>query len=107
MSEISYDDFAKLELRIGLVKSVERVEGAEKLYKLSVDVGGEERQLVAGLAEFLSPEEINGKNIVVLTNLAPRKIRGVESQGMLLAAEAGGRVSLLTADGMPPGALIR
>ena len=95
---IFYNDFSKLDLRVALVKEVKKVEGADKLYELSVDVGGEERTLAAGLAEHYSPDEIKGKKIIVVANLAPKTVRGVESKGMLLAAEKDGVVSLLTVD---------
>lgn len=98
MDTIYYNDFSKLDLRVAVVKEVELVEGADKLYKLTIDVGGEERTLAAGLKEFYSPEEIKGKKIIVLINLAPKTVRGVESNGMLLAAEKDGVVSLLTID---------
>jgi methionyl-tRNA synthetase len=100
-------DFQKLEIRIGSVKSVEDVEGADKLYALKVDIGGETRQLVAGLKGTYSKEDISGKKIAVLTNLDPANIRGVESQGMLLAAQEGDKVVLLTVDrDIPDGARI-
>jgi methionyl-tRNA synthetase len=95
---VFYNDFSKLDLRVGVVKEAEKVEGTDKLYKLLVDIGGEERTLAAGLAEYYSPEEIKGKKIIVVANLAPKTVRGVESRGMLLAAEKGGVVSLLTVD---------
>ncbi|OIO26030.1 methionine--tRNA ligase subunit beta [Candidatus Micrarchaeota archaeon CG10_big_fil_rev_8_21_14_0_10_54_18] len=98
METIFFNDFAKLDLRVALVKEVEKVEGADKLYKLVVDLGGEERTLAAGLAEHYAPDEIKGKKIVVVANLAPRNVRGIESKGMLLAAEKDGVVSLLTVD---------
>jgi methionyl-tRNA synthetase len=83
---VTYDDFAKLDLRVAVVKSAERVPKADKLLKLQLDVGGEVRQVVAGVAETYGPEEIVGKHVIFLANLAPRKIRGTESQGMILAA---------------------
>jgi methionyl-tRNA synthetase len=103
----SMSDFQKLEMRIGSVKSVEDVEGADKLYKLKVDVGGETRQLVAGLKGIYSKEELSGRKIAVLTNLDPANIRGIESQGMLLAAQEGEKVVLLTTDrDIPDGARV-
>jgi methionine--tRNA ligase beta chain len=83
---ITYDDFAKLEIKIGTILSAEKVEGADKLLKLQINLGDEERQVVAGIAEWYSPEELVGKQVPVLANLEPRKLRGVESQGMILAA---------------------
>jgi len=94
---VSFDDFEKLDLRIGKILSVDKVEGADKLLKLEVDTG-EKRTLVAGIAEYYKPEELIGKQIVVLVNLEPRKIKGIESQGMLLAAEEGKDVVLVSTD---------
>ncbi|NYZ80197.1 methionine--tRNA ligase [Candidatus Micrarchaeota archaeon] len=96
---IKYDDFDKVELKIAVVKAAERVEKSDKLIKLVVDEGdGNERTVVAGLAEHYKPEEMVGKKIVLLANLEPRKMKGIESNGMLLAAEKDGVVSLLTVD---------
>ncbi len=84
---ISYEDFAKLEIRIGTVTSAERIEGADKLLKLIVDLGSETRQIVAGIATVVAdPAELVGKQLPILCNLEPRTLRGVESQGMMLAA---------------------
>ncbi len=83
---ISYDDFAKLDLRVAKILDAEPVEGSDRLLKLKIRVGSEERQLVAGIAQHYAPDELLGKKIIVIANLEPRKIRGVESQGMLLAA---------------------
>ena len=86
----------------------ERIEGADKLLKLQIDVGGEKRQLVAGIAKHYSPEQVVGKTIVIIANLKPAKLRGVESQGMLLAAFSGDELKLLTTDGeLPSGSGIR
>ncbi|MBI1730108.1 methionine--tRNA ligase subunit beta [Candidatus Acetothermia bacterium] len=81
---ITFDDFMKLDIRIGRIESAERVEGTDKLMKLTVNLGSESRQLVAGIAESYTPDSIIGKIIPVLANLEPRVIRGVESQGMIL-----------------------
>ena len=84
--------------------TAEKVEGADKLLKLQIEVGEETRQLVAGVAQFYTPEEIIGKTIVIVANLKPAKIRGIESQGMLLAAKKGKELKLVTIDGdMPSG----
>lgn len=83
---ITFDDFAKLDLRVGTVKSAEPHPAADKLIVLQVDLGSEQRQILAGLRGFYEPEALVGRQIVVVANLAPRKMRGLESQGMLLAA---------------------
>ena len=100
MDNITYDDFKKLDLRLGEIKTVEAIEGADKIYKLTVDLGEETRTLVAGIKLFYAPAELLGKKIVVLANLEPRAIRGVESRGMLLAAanEDKSQVVVLTID---------
>lgn len=97
----SYEDFEKLDIRVAKVLEAEPVEGAKKLYKLKIRMGVEERTLVAGIAEQYSPDEVLGKKILVIANLDPRTIRGIESQGMLLAAvsEGGKQVVLCTVDG--------
>ena len=87
MEEIKYDDFAKLEMKVGLVKSCEEVEKSEKLLKLTVDFGDEERQVLSGIKKWYSPEDMLGKKFVFITNLEGRKIMGMESQAMILAAE--------------------
>jgi methionyl-tRNA synthetase len=86
-SEIVYDDFAKLDLRVGTIVTAEKVEKADKLLKLSIDLGFETRTIVSGIALHFKPEEIVGKQVVVVANLAPRKMRGIESNGMILMAE--------------------
>ncbi|HWB63991.1 MAG TPA: methionine--tRNA ligase [Chitinophagales bacterium] len=85
--EITYDDFTKIDLRVGTILSAEKVEKADKLLKLSVDMGYETRTIVSGIAEYFKPEDIIGMQVCVVANLAPRKIRGIESKGMLLLAE--------------------
>lgn len=84
---ISFEDFTKLDLRVGSIIAAEKVKKTKKLLQLQVDVGKEIRTIVSGIAETFSPEEVVGKKVTVLTNLAARKIRGVESQGMLLMSE--------------------
>ena len=97
-------DFLKLDLRVGLIKSVEDHPNADKLYKLKVDVGSKEITLVAGLKKYYKPEELLGKRIIVVYNLQPKKFRGVVSQGMLLAADDGENVGILTPlRKVPPG----
>jgi methionyl-tRNA synthetase len=85
-AKIGIEDFAKVEMRVGLVKTADRVAGADKLLQLQVDIGDEVRQIVAGLALAYQPEQLVGRKVVVVTNLAPRKLRGVESNGMIVAA---------------------
>lgn len=94
---ISYDDFAKLEIRIGTIKQVEIVEDADKLLKLTVDLGEESpRQIISGIREyFANPEELVGKQCPFVANLAPRVIRGLESQGMIMAASTEDLFALL------------
>jgi methionyl-tRNA synthetase len=90
------DDFQKLEIRIGTVLSVEVVEGADKLYKLSVDLGEEKpRQILSGIREYVLPEDLVGKQFPFIANLAPRTIRGLESNGMILAGSDDSGLALL------------
>jgi len=84
--KISIDDFAKIDLRVGQVKAAEKVKGADKLLRLEVDLGTEVRQVVAGIAESYAPELLIGRKVVIVANLAPRKLRGLESNGMIVAA---------------------
>lgn len=110
MSEIiNYDFFSQIDLRVGKVISAEKVENADKLLKLMVDLGEETpRQLVAGIAQQYAPEILIGKEMVVLTNLEPRTIRGVESRGMILAATADGAPVILTTEkSVPAGSKIK
>jgi len=107
---ITIDDFAKINFRVGIIKSAEKVAGADKLLKVMVDLGDEVRQIVAGIATAYTPEELPGRKVVVVTNLAPRKLRGVESNGMILAASAGpdGKPVLCTfTEEIPPGAKVK
>ena len=105
---IAYDDFAKVQLRTAKIMGAEPIENAVKLLKLSVLMGDERRQIVAGIALYYKPEELIGKTVVVVSNLAPIKLRGVESQGMLLAASKGERLRLVTVDGdLSSGAVVK
>lgn len=127
---IEYDDFAKVELRVGLVRTAERVEGSEKLVKLNVLLGKktnapavaleneeeaapaeeqeEVRQILAGIGKRYAPEELVGRRIIIVANLKPRKLMGLESQGMLLAADGPDGPELLSvADDVLPGAPVR
>ncbi len=87
--KISIEDFAKVDMRVGEIKSAEPVAGAQKLLKLTVDIGSEVRQVVAGIAEHYRPEQLIGMKVVIVANLQPRKLRGVESNGMIVAASVG------------------
>jgi methionine--tRNA ligase beta chain len=104
---IRFEDFQKIDLRVGKVLEAEKVEGSEKLLKLIVDLGSEKRQLVAGIARYYKPEDLIGKEIVVVVNLEPKKLMGIESQGMLLAADIEGEpVILIPEKEVPPGVKI-
>ena len=87
--KIGIDDFVKVEMRVGQIQTAERIAGADKLLKLTVDIGTEVRQICAGIAQFYEPEKLIGRKVAVVTNLAPRKLRGVESNGMIVAASVG------------------
>jgi methionyl-tRNA synthetase len=87
--KIGIEDFAKVEMRVGQIKTAERIIGADKLLKLTVDIGSEIRQICAGIAQYYEPEALIGRKVVVVVNLAPRKLRGVESNGMIVAASVG------------------
>ncbi len=105
---VSFDDFSKLELRTGKVLQVEDHPNADKLYVLKVDIGEKTIQLVAGIKNHYTSEDLKGKNIVVLTNLEPKSLRGVDSCGMLLAAQSQDRIKILTFDDdLPAGSLVR
>lgn len=83
---ISHEDFEKLDLRVWEIIKIEDITGADKLYKLTIDIGEETRIVCAGIKKYYSKEELKGKKIILLANLAPRKLKGIESQGMILAA---------------------
>ena len=102
---ISIDDLQKVDLRVGKILTAERIEGSEKLLKLSVDLGEEApRQILSGIAKWYSPEDVVGKQVVVVVNLEPRQMMGLTSQGMLLAGHGeDGAAVLLTAMGEVPG----
>ncbi|HUC79789.1 MAG TPA: methionine--tRNA ligase [Flavisolibacter sp.] len=100
-SEIIYDDFNKIDLRIGTILSAEKVQKADKLLKLEVDIGFEKRTIVSGIAQHFTPESLLNKQVIVVANLAPRKMRGIESQGMILTAEEpGGKLILVNPDSL-------
>ena len=108
MENINFEEFKKIHLRIAKIVSAERVEESEKLLKLEVDLGDEERQIIAGIGKFYQPEELIGREIVVIINLEPRTLMGIESQGMLLAANNEGEPVLLRPDKeVPAGTKIR
>ena len=94
MEQISFDDFKKMDFRVGEILKVEHIEGTDKLLKIDVNIGTETRQMVSGIADTYSPDDLIGKKIVVIVNLKPAVIRGVESQAMLLAAEVSGKADL-------------
>jgi methionyl-tRNA synthetase len=105
--EVSYEDFGKLDLRVGVVKAAERVRKSDKLLRLLVDIG-EERQVVAGIGRRFAPEDLVGRQVMVVANLKPVKLMGVESRGMVLAA--GGETDLELAtfpEGVPPGTRVK
>jgi len=98
MDSINFDDFMKLDIRIGKILSAEKVEDTDKLVKLEIQAGDERRILVAGIAAEYSPDELIDQQVPVLLNLEPRKIRGIESQGMILAVVVDGKPVLLNPD---------
>lgn len=105
---ITFDDFKKLDIRIGKILSAEKVSGTDKLMKLEVDFGLEKRQMIAGIAQFFEPDHLIGKEIPVLLNLEPRSFKGIESQGMILAIDVNGEPVLLHPEReVPPGSVIR
>lgn len=95
---ISFEDFNKLDIRIGTIIKAEPVPETDKLLKLKVDLGNEQRELVAGITDEYNPEELKGKQIPVLTNLEPKIIKGIESHGMILAIEVEGKAVLMNPD---------
>ena len=105
---INIDDFKKAEIKIGKILSAEGVEGSEKLLKLSVDFGEESpRQILSGIAKSYEPETLVGKLVPFVTNLEPRQMMGLESQGMILAASSEGKAVILMPDGdVPPGSTV-
>jgi methionyl-tRNA synthetase len=105
---ISMEEFNRLDLRIARVEAAERVPGTDRLLRMQIALGDERRQIVAGLAHLYPPEQMVGKLIVVVANLQPAKLRGVESQGMLLAAQEGERVVLVSPEAdIAPGAIVK
>ena len=105
----TFSDWEKIDLRVAEILEVEEIEGANKLFKLKIDLGTETRIIVAGMKPYYTKQELEGKRIIVFTNLEPKKLRGIESQGMLLAAsnDDHSQVKLLQPDGaMPLGSVV-
>jgi len=106
IATISYEDFSKLDIRVAEIENIEEITGADKLYKLTVSLGEETRTICAGIKPYYSHDDLRGKKIIVLTNLEPKILKGIKSQGMLLAATSddNSTISLLTPDqNMSPG----
>lgn len=108
MDTVSFAEFKKLDLRVGKILSADPLEGSDKLLKLTVALGDEERTIVAGIAQEYASDQLVGREVVILTNLEPKIIKGVESEGMLLAADVEGRAVLLFPDkDVPEGSIVR
>jgi len=106
--EISIDEFAKTELRVAKIVSAEPVPKSDKLLKLKVEMGGETRQVVSGISKWYKPEDLTGKKVILVANLAPAKLRGEISEGMILAADVGDTARVIFVDDeVPTGAKIR
>lgn len=104
MSEVSFADFKKIDLRTAKVLKAEEIPGADRIWKLLIDVGSEQKEIVAGIKAHYSIPQLEGKTIIVVNNLEPSVIRGVASRGMLLAGKHEARLSVLTLDqDLPPG----
>ncbi len=105
---VSFDSFKKLDIRIGKIMSAEKVENSDKLLKLYVDFGTEKRQILSGIAHFYSTENLIGKEFPFIVNLEPRVIRGLESQGMILAVDVEDQPILMSPDKeVPPGSIVK
>lgn len=107
--DISFDDFSKLDVRVATIVKVEEVEGADRLYKMTLDVGPEigERVIASGIKPWYTPEDLEGKQVLYLANLEPKVFRGIESQGMLLAADDGQAVLVHPDREITPGSKIK
>jgi len=104
---IDIDEFKRIDLRVGIVRHAEQIPGSKKLLKLIVDLGSEQRQIIAGIAPWYKPEELIGKRVVVVANLKPKKLMGYESRGMILASCNEGKPALVTVEGeVEPGSKI-
>jgi methionyl-tRNA synthetase len=107
-SRISIEDFAKVQMRVGQIVEAEKIEGSRKLIKLRVDIGTEVRQVVAGIAEAYDPASLLNRKVVLVANLKPARLMGVESNGMIVAASVDGKPVLATfAEEVPNGALLK
>ena len=109
MEPITFDDFKKMDIRVAEIKAAEEIPGADKLYKLTINLGEEERTLVAGIKPYYQISEIVGKKVLILANLEPRTIRGVESRGMILCASTEDRTQVVCTTvekDIPPGAKV-
>lgn len=106
--KITFDDFCKVEMKVAKVISCEKVEKSNKLLKFELDLGSETRTILSGISKFYNPDELIGKNLIVVTNLTPRSIAGIESNGMILSAvnENETELSVLTVEGRAPGDLV-
>jgi methionyl-tRNA synthetase len=98
MEIVKFDEFKKMDLRVAKILEVEDVPGADRIYLLTVDIGDEKRKIVAGIKPWYKKEELVGKNIIMIVNLEPKTIRGIESKGMLLATLFDNKLSILTTD---------
>ena len=104
MSIVTFDEFRKLDFRVGHVESAEKVPNTDKLVKIGIDIGGEKRQVIAGIGASYLPEQLIGRNLVVLVNLEHKKFRGLDSEAMILAADwEGGTSVIFVADDVPVG----
>ena len=108
MDKISFEEFKKLDIRVGTIIEAEPIEGADKLLRLVFDLGDEQRQVLAGIAQFADADDLLGKQMPLLVNLEPRKMRGLDSNGMILAADNDGEpVLLMPEKKIPPGSIVK
>ena len=107
MDYINFEDFKKIDIRVGKIISAEKIEGSDKLLKLQVDFGEEKRQIVSGIAQFYEPDSLIGKECPFAFNLAPKSLMGVESQGMILAADDDGPVLMSPDKEIKPGSIVK
>jgi len=108
VSQVTYDDFAKLDLRVAKIIQIEKIPGKTKIVKGVIDVGEENREVIIGGAEYYQPEELVNRKVIILANLVPKKIAGIESNAMLLAADVNNKPYWLTlTEDVPPGTKIK